>query len=167
MMHSYSVNYYIYYVNVLLKGFLLDFISLPVITGFTSAAAINIASSQFKSLLGIPGRSENFLEAVIGIFKNLQLFRYQDTLLGFGTIIVLVLLKVYHKILSDSQDLALHLTISVKRCHWKFRFTRCNRLLRINNAIIAFTLVINVVYSCLKSIWYNLLQNAVLLQLKV
>lgn len=74
-------------------GFLLDFISLPVITGFTSAAAINIASSQFKSLLGIPGRSENFLEAVIGIFKNLQLFRYQDTLLGFGTIIVLVLLK--------------------------------------------------------------------------
>lgn len=74
-------------------GFLLDFISLPVITGFTSAAAINIASSQFKSLLGIAGRTENFLDSVIAIFKNIYQIRYQDTLLGIGTIITLVLLK--------------------------------------------------------------------------
>lgn len=74
-------------------GFLLDFISLPVITGFTSAAAINIASSQFKSLLGIPGRAESFLDALIAIFKNIHLTRYQDASLGIGTIVVLVLLK--------------------------------------------------------------------------
>ncbi|XP_050454743.1 sodium-independent sulfate anion transporter-like isoform X2 [Cataglyphis hispanica] len=74
-------------------GFLLDFVSLPVITGFTSAAAINIASSQFKSLLGIPGRTENFLDSLIAIFKHLNQIRYQDTLLGIGTIILLVLLK--------------------------------------------------------------------------
>ncbi|XP_025270448.1 sodium-independent sulfate anion transporter isoform X1 [Camponotus floridanus] len=74
-------------------GFLLDFVSLPVITGFTSAAAINIASSQFKSLLGIPGKSESFLDSLIVIFKNLYQIRYQDTLLGIATIIVLVLLK--------------------------------------------------------------------------
>ncbi|KAL6261210.1 hypothetical protein P5V15_008735 [Pogonomyrmex californicus] len=74
-------------------GFLLNFISLPVITGFTSAAAINIASSQFKSLLGIPGRTESFLDSLIAIFKNLNQIKYQDTLLGIGTIAVLVLLK--------------------------------------------------------------------------
>ncbi|XP_070157290.1 sodium-independent sulfate anion transporter isoform X3 [Polyergus mexicanus] len=74
-------------------GFLLDFVSLPVITGFTSAAAINIASSQFKSLLGIPGRTENFLDSLIMIFKHFNQIRYQDTLLGIGTIILLVLLK--------------------------------------------------------------------------
>ncbi|XP_032676541.1 sodium-independent sulfate anion transporter-like isoform X4 [Odontomachus brunneus] len=74
-------------------GFLLDFISLPVITGFTAAAAINIASSQFKSLLGISGRSEGFLDSLIAIFKNLNQIRYQDTALGIGTIVVLVLLK--------------------------------------------------------------------------
>ncbi|XP_011881298.1 PREDICTED: sodium-independent sulfate anion transporter-like [Vollenhovia emeryi] len=79
--------------GILNLGFLLDFISLPVITGFTSAAAINIASSQFKSLLGIPGRTESFLDSVIEIFKNLNQIRYQDTLLGIVTIIVLVLLK--------------------------------------------------------------------------
>lgn len=72
----------------------MDFISLPVITGFTAAAAINIASSQFKSLLGIPGRSESFLDSLITICKNLHQIRYQDTVLGIGTIVVLVLLKV-------------------------------------------------------------------------
>lgn len=77
------------------QGFLLDFISLPVITGFTSAAAINIASSQFKSLLGISGRTESFLDSLKAIFKNLDQIRYQDTLLGIGTIVILVLLKVY------------------------------------------------------------------------
>ncbi|KAK2581384.1 hypothetical protein KPH14_005068 [Odynerus spinipes] len=79
--------------GILHLGFLLDFISLPVITGFTSAAAINIASSQFKALLGIPGRTESFLDSIIEIFSNLNAVRYQDTLLGVCTIIVLVLFK--------------------------------------------------------------------------
>jgi MFS superfamily sulfate permease-like transporter len=34
-------------------GFLIDFISMPVIAGFTSAACITIASGQVKSLLGL------------------------------------------------------------------------------------------------------------------
>ncbi|XP_076235695.1 sodium-independent sulfate anion transporter [Calliopsis andreniformis] len=74
-------------------GFLLDFISLPVITGFTTAAAINIAASQFKPLLGIAGRSEDLVDSLISVFSNLGQIRFQDTLLGIGTIVVLVLLK--------------------------------------------------------------------------
>ncbi|KAG6803091.1 sodium-independent sulfate anion transporter isoform X1 [Apis mellifera caucasica] len=74
-------------------GFLLDFISLPVITGFTAAASINIAASQIKPLLGIPGRSEDLVDALISVFSNLNAIRYEDTLLGVATIIVLVLLK--------------------------------------------------------------------------
>nr|XP_012135830.1 PREDICTED: sodium-independent sulfate anion transporter-like isoform X4 [Megachile rotundata] len=74
-------------------GFLLSFISLPVITGFTAAASINIAASQFKSLLGIPGRSEDLVDALDAIFSNLEKIRYQDTLLGVVTIAVLVLFK--------------------------------------------------------------------------
>ncbi|XP_066584425.1 sodium-independent sulfate anion transporter-like isoform X2 [Prorops nasuta] len=79
--------------GVLHLGFLLDFISFPVITGFTSAAAINIASSQFKSLLGIPGRAENFLEAIKAVFTNIRKVKYEDSLLGLFTIALLVLLK--------------------------------------------------------------------------
>ena len=73
---------------------MLDFISLPVITGFTAAASINIATSQFKPLLGIPGRSEDLVDSLISVFSNLRMIRYQDTLLGIGTIAALVLLKV-------------------------------------------------------------------------
>lgn len=74
-------------------GFLLDFISLPVITGFTTAASINIATSQFKPLLGIAGRSEDLVDSLISVFSNLHKIRYQDSVLGIGTIAVLVLLK--------------------------------------------------------------------------
>ena len=46
----------------LIAGFLIDFISLPVIAGFTSAAAITIASGQVKSLLGITvANGESFI----------------------------------------------------------------------------------------------------------
>ncbi|KAG5307986.1 S2611 protein, partial [Acromyrmex insinuator] len=74
-------------------GSLLDFISLPVITGFTSAAAINIAFSQFKSLLGIRHTAESFLDSVCAIYKYRNEIRCPDTLLGVGTIIALILLK--------------------------------------------------------------------------
>lgn len=36
-------------------GFLLDFISKPVISGFTTAAALQISASQLKSLFRITG----------------------------------------------------------------------------------------------------------------
>ncbi|XP_034935645.1 sodium-independent sulfate anion transporter-like isoform X2 [Chelonus insularis] len=74
-------------------GFLLDFISLPVITGFTSAAAINIAASQFKSLLGIPGRSEDLIRALTSIFKDYDKMNVYDIILGTSTLIGLVILK--------------------------------------------------------------------------
>ncbi|CAK9816044.1 Sodium-independent sulfate anion transporter [Anthophora plagiata] len=74
-------------------GFLLDFISLPVITGFTAAAAINIAVSQLKPLLGISGRSEDLVDSLSSVFSNLSKIRYQDTLLGVVTIVALVVCK--------------------------------------------------------------------------
>lgn len=37
-------------------GFLVQFISAPVTNGFTTAAAITIASGQVNSLLGIPSK---------------------------------------------------------------------------------------------------------------
>ncbi|KYN00747.1 Sodium-independent sulfate anion transporter, partial [Cyphomyrmex costatus] len=81
------------FLGIFRLGSLLDFISLPVITGFTSAAAINIAFSQFKSLLGIHYTADSFLDSVIAIYKYRNEIRCQDILLGIGTIIVLILLK--------------------------------------------------------------------------
>ncbi|XP_026468297.1 sodium-independent sulfate anion transporter-like isoform X1 [Ctenocephalides felis] len=74
-------------------GFLVEFISMPVTAGFTSAAAITIASSQFKSLLGLPGSGNSFVEAVGNVIKNISHTQLWDALLGFSTIIILLLLR--------------------------------------------------------------------------
>ncbi|CCK77210.1 MAG: sulfate permease [Oleispira antarctica] len=56
-------------------GFLTNFISFPVITGFISASAIIIASSQLGNILGLSIHSDNFfhtLESVIQQFDNIH-----------------------------------------------------------------------------------------------
>lgn len=53
-------------------GFLTNFISFPVVTGFISASAIIIASSQFSTILGIPLDSDNFFQTLKGVFQQLD-----------------------------------------------------------------------------------------------
>ncbi|KAJ8959231.1 hypothetical protein NQ318_022494 [Aromia moschata] len=74
-------------------GFIVEFFSYPVIAGFTTAAAFNIASSQIKGLLGINGKSNAFLEAWISVFENIGQTRKWDTILGVITIVFLVITK--------------------------------------------------------------------------
>ncbi|XP_072385633.1 sodium-independent sulfate anion transporter isoform X1 [Diabrotica undecimpunctata] len=74
-------------------GFIVEFFSYPVIAGFTTAAALNIASSQIKSLLGIAGKSDTFLTAWISVFENIKQTRLADSLMGLFTIIFLVMAK--------------------------------------------------------------------------
>lgn len=80
-------------------GFLVNFISVPVTVGFTSAAAITIASSQLKGLLGIKGRTNEFLESWISVIEHIREVRHQDLTLGIITIFTLLLLKVNIKLL--------------------------------------------------------------------
>lgn len=66
-----------------------------MITGFTSGAAITIASSQFRPILGIPGSSSSFIDSILSVFRDLNQIGWWDALLGFGTVGVLVILKVH------------------------------------------------------------------------
>ena len=77
-----------------LLGFLVEFISMPVTVGFTSAAAVTIASSQIKGLLGLPGEARAFLDSWINFFTNVLELRPWDTTLGICTIIILIIAKV-------------------------------------------------------------------------
>lgn len=73
----------------------MQFISIPVTAGFTSAAAMTIASGQLKSLVGIKaGTSNEFVESWINFVQRIQEVRPWDTALGVGTIVLLLLLKV-------------------------------------------------------------------------
>ncbi|KAG7160297.1 Sodium-independent sulfate anion transporter-like 3 [Homarus americanus] len=74
-------------------GFLINFISKPVICGFTSAAAISIASSQIKGLFGLKYSSEGVLETWEKLFENIEDMRWQDLTLGLCCIVVLLLMR--------------------------------------------------------------------------
>lgn len=83
----------IFIFGLLHLGFLIEFFSYPVIAGFTTAAAIQIASSQIKGLLGIPGKANEFLEAWMNVIKNISQVNLYDALLGVISIILLILMK--------------------------------------------------------------------------
>lgn len=87
--------------GVLHLGFLVDFISMPVICGFSNAAAIIIAASQLGTLLGIKGRSDSFIDSISKVINHINETQPWDTTLGVCSMIVLVLLKVPSIKLSD------------------------------------------------------------------
>jgi sulfate permease, SulP family len=80
-------------------GFLVNFLSHPVIAGFTSAAALIIGFSQFKHLLGIKVSGEQFLEIVTQIINQFQNTHLLTLGLGILSILVLVLVKRIHKLI--------------------------------------------------------------------
>ena len=59
------------YTDGLIAGFIANYISAVVISGFTSASAITIAMSQLKSLLGIKFASETFIHDLIKLFQHI------------------------------------------------------------------------------------------------
>ena len=75
-------------------GFLLDFISAPVISGFCSAAAVTVILSQLKSILGLSFRGSSFIDVLPGFFNHWRSISVWDSTLGLTFIIFLVLLKV-------------------------------------------------------------------------
>ncbi|XP_068084506.1 sodium-independent sulfate anion transporter isoform X2 [Anabrus simplex] len=92
--------------GILNLGFLVDFISMPVTAGFTSAAAITIASSQLKSLLGIKGKSNDFLQSWITVIKQIKSACPWDVLLGVSTIVLLLLAKMLNKYQFKEENLS-------------------------------------------------------------
>lgn len=80
-------------------GFLIDFVSGPVSSGFTSAVALIILSSQVKDIFGIKGKGSTFVEMWSSILDNIEGIRMSDTFLGFGCIVILLLMRVSRNIL--------------------------------------------------------------------
>lgn len=80
--------------GVLGLGFLINFVSGPVSSGFTSAVALMIATSQVKDLFAITVTGETFLQQWISIFRNLHGASLWDPVLGFICIALLLLMRV-------------------------------------------------------------------------
>uniref|UniRef100_A0A8C4F3X3 Sodium-independent sulfate anion transporter n=1 Tax=Dicentrarchus labrax TaxID=13489 RepID=A0A8C4F3X3_DICLA len=84
-------------------GFLLDFISFPVIKGFTCAAAVTIGFGQVKNILGLQGIPHEFFLEVYYTFYKIPEARIGDVVLGLLCLALLVML-LYMKTNLGSDD---------------------------------------------------------------
>ena len=79
-------------------GFFVSFLSKPVISGFTSGAALIISLSQVKYLTGIPITQNNKLQDFIfSILKSEIPIHFTTLLLGLSCIFFLLLIKKLNK----------------------------------------------------------------------
>ena len=75
-------------------GFIVSFLSKPVISGFTSAAAIIIGLSQLKHLLGVPLAQSNKLHVFIrSILESETVVHLPTLLIGVASIILITTIK--------------------------------------------------------------------------
>ncbi|KAF4513870.1 UNVERIFIED_CONTAM: hypothetical protein B566_EDAN017197 [Ephemera danica] len=79
--------------GVLQLGFIVNFVSSPVISGYTWAMVIVIASSQLKGLLGLQFSSESLLETLGGVVTRISDTRTGDATLGFCCCFLLLSMK--------------------------------------------------------------------------
>lgn len=77
-------------------GFLVNFLSRPVVSGFTSAAALIIGLSQLKHLLGVElPRSQQVFAILAAAVRSVEQIQPHTLLIGGVSIAALVLLKRY------------------------------------------------------------------------
>jgi len=81
--------------GILRLGFLANFLSHPVITGFISAASIVIASGQLPSLLGFSASGDNLIILGASISNQINHIHLPTVLLSAITLLTLVLSRKY------------------------------------------------------------------------
>lgn len=85
--------------GLLKLGVIVNFLSHPVVVGFTNAGAIIIATSQLSKIFGVSApTAEHHYEIVYGVLENAYHNTHLPTLLiGIGSILLLALLKKFAK----------------------------------------------------------------------
>ena len=80
--------------SVFKMGFLVNFLSHPVISGFTSAAAVIIIISQLKHFFGVTiERSSGVLNNITGLFQNISNCDFSAVALSASSLIGILLMK--------------------------------------------------------------------------
>ena len=72
--------------GLLRLGFLANFLSHPVISGFISASGLLIAASQMKTILGVPVEGHTFVELLLGLLAQLGQVHALTALLGAAAV---------------------------------------------------------------------------------
>ncbi|MBA6156047.1 solute carrier family 26 protein [Tenacibaculum sp. S7007] len=86
--------------GVLRLGFIVNFLSRPVIIGFTSAVALIIGLNQFRNLLGVEFLQSDQVHILLeDVFNRIEYFNLNTTIIGIvACIIIMVFRKINKKI---------------------------------------------------------------------
>ncbi|MFO7543825.1 MAG: SulP family inorganic anion transporter [Thiobacillus sp.] len=77
-------------------GVIVNFLSHPVIVGFTNAAAIIIGLSQVSKILGVSmPRTESFINDIVGVFRQVGDTHLPTLAMGVGAMVLMWLMKRY------------------------------------------------------------------------
>eukprot|EP00049_Salpingoeca_infusionum_P026090 m.23628 g.23628 ORF g.23628 m.23628 type:complete len:655 (-) comp8521_c0_seq2:452-2416(-) len=80
--------------GILRLGFVINFLSHSVLSGFTSASGLVIGLSQLKHVLGIPSeRSSHVHEVLKYTFQNIKETNWRTVLISLGTMAILLIWK--------------------------------------------------------------------------
>jgi SulP family sulfate permease len=98
LMISVMVGLFQFILGVARFGFLVNFLSHPVLSGFTSAAALIIGLSQLKHLLGVDIPRSNYIHEILAsAYAKMGAIDPTTLALGLGSIALLVVLKRWKK----------------------------------------------------------------------
>ena len=79
-------------------GFVVNFLSKPVISGFTSAVALTIGINQFRNLFGVDFIQSDQIQYVLeDIWSNIIDFNYHTTTIGLISVAVIIILRKINK----------------------------------------------------------------------
>jgi high affinity sulfate transporter 1 len=79
--------------GVLRLGFVANFLSIPILTGYLNGIALMIVLGQMKGLLGYSGTEREFFLQLAELGEKLGQIHYPTAILGLALIVTLVLLR--------------------------------------------------------------------------
>lgn len=107
------------FLGIIKFGFLVNFLSKPVISGFTSAAAIIIGLSQLNHLLGIELPSSNMIHEIIqSLWDKSSDIHPFTALITLGSILLIFFLKMISKNLPATLIVVILSTVLTALLQW-------------------------------------------------
>ncbi|KAI1843286.1 hypothetical protein JX265_007761 [Neoarthrinium moseri] len=98
---AFMVGIYSLILGVLGLGFLLDYVSVPVLTGFISATALTIGFGQLGSLIGLSNTPSMIFDIIGDALKRLPHWDGPTCGIGVGSILILIALEQLGKKLGN------------------------------------------------------------------
>ena len=79
-------------------GFVVNFLSRPVITGFTSAVALTIGINQFRNFLGVEFAQSDQIQYVLeDVWNNITDYNAHTTIIGLVSALMIITLRKVNK----------------------------------------------------------------------